>query len=69
MDIVQMAEALDDAAAVEIRLEMGQPGVQVPARLYTGVNPERHLGYAAQWFGLAIVLAVGYVFVGLKRNG
>lgn len=69
MNVARMAAALDNTEAVEIRLEAGQPGVMKPVRLYTGVGVERHLGYAAQWFGLAIVLIVGYLFFGLKRGG
>ena len=69
MNIVRMAATLDNTTAVEIRLEAGQPGVLHPVRHYTGLGPERHLGYAAQWFGLAVVLIIGYVFFGLKRIG
>lgn len=32
------------------------------------VSPERHLAYAIQWFGLALVLAIGFVIVNLKRE-
>ena len=69
MNITRMSAALGNATAVEIRLEAGQPGVRVPARLHTGAGPARHLGYAAQWFGLAVVLVIGYVFFGLKKDG
>ncbi len=31
-----------------------------------GFGPERHLGYALQWFALAATLLVGYVFASLK---
>ena len=68
MDVTRMAATLDNATPAEIRLEAGQPGVMQPVRLYTGIGHERHLGYAAQWFGLAMVLTVGYVFFGLQRN-
>ena len=69
MNVTRMAAVLDNATAVEIRLEAGQPGVTKPVRLYTGVGPDRHLGYAAQWFGLAMVLIVGYGLFGFKRHG
>ncbi len=69
MNVGRMAATLDNTTPVEIRLEAGQPGVMQPVRLYTGMGPQRHLGYAAQWFGLAVVLMVGYGFFGLKRNG
>lgn len=34
-----------------------------------GLPPERHFGYALQWYGLALALAVIYVVVNLKRPG
>lgn len=30
-------------------------------------GPERHTGYAIQWFGLALMLVIIYVFVNLKK--
>jgi surfeit locus 1 family protein len=33
----------------------------------TEFGPERHIGYAVQWFGLALALLVIYVVVGLKQ--
>ncbi|MGD9843310.1 MAG: SURF1 family protein [Steroidobacteraceae bacterium] len=32
-----------------------------------GFTPERHVGYAVQWFGLALTLLIIYVVVNLKR--
>jgi surfeit locus 1 family protein len=32
-----------------------------------GFIPERHIGYAIQWFGLALTLLIIYVAVNLKR--
>lgn len=32
------------------------------------INPERHVGYAVQWFGLAVVLVITYIAVNLKRK-
>lgn len=68
MNAARMAHTLDDAAAAEIRLEAGQPGALQPAALQTGAGPDRHLGYAAQWFGLALVMIVGYMMFGLKSD-
>ncbi len=31
-------------------------------------GPEKHIGYAVQWFGLALALLVIYVIVGIKRS-
>lgn len=33
-----------------------------------GFGPERHIGYAVQWFGLALALVVIYFVVNLKRT-
>lgn len=32
-----------------------------------GFTPERHVGYAVQWFGLALTLLIIYIVVNLKR--
>jgi len=32
-----------------------------------GFGPERHIGYAVQWFGFALVLLITYVITNLKR--
>jgi surfeit locus 1 family protein len=33
-----------------------------------GFPPERHIGYAVQWFALALTLAVLYVILNLRKN-
>ena len=33
-----------------------------------GFTPERHIGYAVQWFGLALTLVTIYIVVNLKRS-
>lgn len=33
------------------------------------MGPEKHLGYAVQWFGLAVALLIIYVGVNTRRNG
>lgn len=47
----------------------GEPGVQTwnfqPARL----SSDRHRGYAIQWFGLAVVLVIGWCAASLRRQG
>ena len=32
------------------------------------MQPEQHLGYALQWFGLAFVLTIIFIKYGLKKN-
>jgi surfeit locus 1 family protein len=34
-----------------------------------GLSPERHVGYAVQWFALALTLVVGYVAASLRKRG
>lgn len=36
--------------------------------IYTGIPPERHTGYAMQWFGLALALAVWLIWAGLRER-
>ena len=31
-------------------------------------GPEKHIGYAVQWFGLAFALIAIYVIVGIKQS-
>ena len=33
----------------------------------TEFGPEKHIGYAVQWFGLALALIAIYIVVGLKQ--
>jgi surfeit locus 1 family protein len=68
LDIERMAAYFDGVAPVEVRLEPGQPGVAVPATLGHDFKASMHEGYAAQWFGLALVLTVGYLIFGYKRH-
>jgi surfeit locus 1 family protein len=56
------------AEPVEIRLEAGQPGVFAAAPVDVDFAPERHRGYAVQWFGLAGVLLTGYLIFGFSRR-
>jgi surfeit locus 1 family protein len=34
----------------------------------TVMGPERHLGYAVQWFGLAVTLMIIYIVVNMKKT-
>jgi surfeit locus 1 family protein len=69
LDIDSMARAVgDEVPAIELRLEAGQPGVDVAATLGHDFKAETHEGYAAQWFGLGGVLIIGYIVFGLRRH-
>lgn len=50
-------------------LDKDQPGGFVREWNPVVVGPERHLGYAVQWFALAAALVILYVWVNLKRIG
>lgn len=68
LNVSRMARDADVVPA-EIRLEAGQPGVLVAAPVDATFRPERHQGYAVQWFALAVVLLVGFVLFGFYRHG
>ncbi len=62
---------LDIGAEVEdavIQLSAGSIGAFEPIWLPAEFKPSRHYGYAVQWFGLALVLTVSYIYFGLKRE-
>jgi surfeit locus 1 family protein len=67
LNVARMAGLLENAAPQEIRLEPGQPGMLTELSTRTGFDGNRHRGYAAQWFGLAVVLLVGYGVFGFRR--
>ena len=54
--------------AVELRLEAGQPGVLKPAPQTIQFGIARHVGYAVQWFGLAIALVICFIVYGRRRT-
>lgn len=56
------------AADYEVRLDMGQVGVFVPAPQAYDFKAAMHRGYATQWFGLSLVLCIGYLVYGFRRH-
>jgi surfeit locus 1 family protein len=66
LDIARMA-AESGVVAAELRLEQGEPGVFVGAPIDVQFSPAVHHGYALQWFGLGLALAIGYGIFGFKR--
>jgi len=53
-----------------ILLDAGAPdGFERKWRPALGFGPERHLGYAIQWFAFALVAAVLFVALNLRRSG
>jgi cytochrome oxidase assembly protein ShyY1 len=67
LNVDRMAAEGTDVVPAEIRLEPDQPGVLTALPLGMDFRPERHTGYAVQWFGLAVVLVVGYLVFGFRR--
>lgn len=51
-----------------IRLAREAPGVLQRNWRVTAMSPERHRGYAVQWFSLAAVLAGLYIYAGFMRR-
>lgn len=49
-------------------LDKDQPGGFVREWNPVVIGPERHVGYAVQWFALAAALVILYVWVNLKRT-
>ncbi len=68
LDVARMATEID-AVPLELRLEPGQPGVTVAAPFAQVLSDDKHRGYAATWFGLAIALVVLYITLGFKAAG
>ncbi|MEQ8484293.1 MAG: SURF1 family protein [Pseudomonadales bacterium] len=68
LDVARMAADDERVVPVEIRLEPDQPGVLEAAPTQIDFAPARHQGYAVQWFGLALVLCVGYAVFGLTKR-
>lgn len=68
LDVQRMAREENDVVPVEVRLDRAQPGALEPAPQAVTFSPARHQGYAAQWFGLAAVLAAGYLVYGFTRT-
>ncbi len=53
-DAGRMSEAVGDAMPMEFRLEEDQPGSLEPILLGEEMSSTRHIGYAVQWFAMAI---------------
>ena len=66
-NVVRMS-AESDAWPAELRLEPGQPSVLQPAPFASRLSDDKHLGYAATWFGLTVVLLLGYLYLGFANS-
>jgi surfeit locus 1 family protein len=69
-DIAQLLHESSWADATDlVLLDPGEPDGYVRDWSAPGFPPMRHLGYAVQWFALALTLAVIYVVTNLRRAG
>jgi surfeit locus 1 family protein len=60
MDLMRFALVIDD----------GEPGgLQYDWSPIPRMGPEKHLGYAVQWFGLAVALLIIFIGVNTRRAG
>lgn len=50
-----------------VQLQKGDPYTFKVPPIYFGLSSDRHLGYAIQWFMLAIATVIYYVIVNLRR--
>jgi surfeit locus 1 family protein len=67
-DAARMGEAVGGAIPIEFRLEEDQSGSLEPILLGEEMSSTRHIGYAVQWFAMAIAMVVAYVILGLRRG-
>ena len=67
-------QALDDLSPAYnpqpavIQLSAGSPGAFEPIWKPTIFKAARHYGYAVQWFGLALVLLISYIYFGIQKD-
>ncbi|MBV0933927.1 SURF1 family protein [Marinobacterium weihaiense] len=66
MDMEQIRAALNiPVEPLVLHLQTAVSDAIVPReQVYTGIPPERHIGYAVQWFALAFALMVWLIWVG-----
>lgn len=71
LDIAALAQARGlDLMRYALVIDEGEPGgLQYDWSPIPQMGPEKHLGYAVQWFGLAVALLIIYVGVNTRRNG
>ena len=56
-----------EPATLLVQVKTPQDWQLVDAWQPVNMAPERHLGYAIQWFGLAVVLVIGFLIWGVHR--
>lgn len=71
IDLEAMAEALDQPVLDHYaRLDEGSPGALVTGWRDFEVSAAKHLGYAVQWFAMAVAVVIWFIFthIGLRRR-
>jgi len=67
-DAARIGAALNANWPVEFRLEEDQPGSLEPIVLGEEMSSTRHIGYAVQWFAMAVALVIAYVILGIRKG-
>ncbi|MEE9397922.1 MAG: SURF1 family protein [Methylococcales bacterium] len=72
IDVETLSKLLDyPLLPYQVLLKKGQPGGYLrewESRFTETITPEKHVGYAVQWFSLGFVLAVIFLWNGFKKN-
>lgn len=70
LDVSVLAEARQiDLSPLTLVLDEGQPGaLQFDWMPVEAISPEKHLGYAVQWYALAVALIIIFVGVNTRRD-
>lgn len=70
LDVAQFARDLGvELMPLVLVLNEGEPGALTPDWIPAErMSPDKHLGYAVQWFGLALALSVIFVVLTLRRD-
>ncbi len=70
LDVHDLGQAVArDLLPLVLVLDEGQPGALTPDPLPVArMGPDKHLGYAVQWFALALALLMIYVGVNVRRD-
>ncbi len=64
----RMSHVAGGAVPMELRLEEGEPGSLAPIIVGEEMSASRHMGYAVQWFAMAVALMVAFIVLGLRRG-
>lgn len=69
LDMEQIRQALaEPIEPLVLHLKTQINGAIRPRKqIYTGITPERHIGYAVQWFGLALALVIWLIWAGRRE--